>query len=168
MNTADIIVAVLLAWGGIMGFKKGFFLELAALAGLVAGIYLGIIGADIAGRVLSGLVNWNPLPVKIIAFLVVFAVVSMLFHLLGSLLTQFLKAIMLNFINRLAGLALGVVKMAFLTALVFLFINLFHQEYGLFSIEWLEGSFFYRTLQDLIPALFQWERLQDVGEMIRV
>jgi membrane protein required for colicin V production len=70
MNTLDIIILVLLIWGGIAGFRKGFFLEAAALLGLVLGIYLAVIAADIAGRVFSGLVDWNPLPVKILAFIV--------------------------------------------------------------------------------------------------
>jgi membrane protein required for colicin V production len=168
MNTLDIIILVLLIWGGIAGFRKGFFLEAAALLGLVLGIYLAVIAADIAGRVFSGLVNWNPLPVKILAFIVVFGLIVVVLKGIGTLITEFLKAIMLNFINRIAGMVLGVAKFAFLISVVFLFVAILNEHYTLIPEHWLENSYFYDKLQGLAPSLFHNRDFLSFPEKINV
>ena len=168
MNTLDVIIILLLTWGGIAGFRKGFFLEAAALLGLIVGIYLAVIASDIAGKVFTGLVDWNPLPVKIIAFLLVFGLIVMLLKLIGTLITEFFKAVMLNFINRLAGLVLGVVKLAFLISVLFLFIRFVNEHYALIPHDWLDNSYFYGKLEDFAPSLFRDRDFFSLPEEIRV
>ena len=168
MNTLDIIIIVLLVWGGIAGFRKGFFLEAAALIGLVLGIYLAVIAADIAGKVFSGLVDWNPLPIRILTFIVVFGLIVVILKLIGKLITEFFKAIMLNFINRLLGLVLGVAKFAFLISVVFLFVAILNEQYSLMPEHWLENSYFYDKLQGLAPSLFHDQDFLSLPGQIKV
>ena len=39
MNYLDIIIAIPLVWGIVIGFKKGFVIEIASLIAILAGVY---------------------------------------------------------------------------------------------------------------------------------
>ena len=151
MNLLDWIIAALLLLGTVQGYRRGFFREAAALIGLLGGILLGIIAADTSGRILSGLTDWNPLPVQILAFILVFVVVAGLLHLIGISLTRMFKLVMLNLINRLAGMAFGFIKMAFLLSLLLFFLRLGQEHLGLLSEELFTESRLYSHLENLAP-----------------
>jgi membrane protein required for colicin V production len=155
MNILDIILAVLLFWGGVMGFRRGFFREAAAFFGLVIGIYLAIIASDVTGRVVAGLADWNPLPFKVVAFFVTLFLVITALWAVGASLTKLFKVIMLNFVNRLAGIFFGVVKTAVLISVAFFFLRLLNEHVSLFSDSWFSESYLYNRLEGLAPWLFK-------------
>ena len=75
MNLIDIFILICVIFGAYKGFKRGFLVEVAILIGLVFGIFLAAIGTDVLARILSGLVNWNLVLLRIIAFLTIFVIV---------------------------------------------------------------------------------------------
>ena len=151
----DIILIVMLLIGGITGYRRGFFREAASFFGLVIGIFLAIIAADVTGRVLVGMVDWNPLPYKIAAFVIVFMLVVLILWAVGASLTKLFKVIMLNFFNRLAGLAFGVLKTAMLLSVLFYLVLLLNEHWSLFSEQSLGGSKVYSLIDGLAPWLFK-------------
>lgn len=153
MNLLDIFLLIPLLWGAIRGFSKGFIREITTLAGLVAGIFVSVIVADTAARVLAALINWNPIPVLILAFAITFVLVFMLFSLLGRLLEKIFRAFFLNPVNRMAGLIFGVLKYAFFISLLFVFFTYFEQFYVLIPAETKENSFLYTLIQPLAPMV---------------
>jgi membrane protein required for colicin V production len=155
MNTLDFILIALLIWGAIMGFRRGFFREAAAFFGLVIGIFLAIILSDIAGRVITGMVDWNPMPIKVLVFVLSFSLVVIGLWAIGASLTRLFKVIMLNMLNRLAGLVFGVLKTAMLVSVVFFFIRLINEQWMLFSDETFDNSVIYGMLEGLAPWLFK-------------
>ncbi len=155
MNTLDFILIALLLWGGIIGFRRGFFREAAAFFGLVIGIFLAILLADVAGRVMTGMVDWNPMPVKVLVFVTVFSLVVLLLWAVGASLTRLFKVIMLNMINRLAGIAFGVLKTAMLISIAFFFLRLLNEQWVLFSDASFDNSIIYGMLEGLAPRLFK-------------
>jgi membrane protein required for colicin V production len=154
MNVLDLVLILILLWGGIAGYRNGFFREAAALLGLIMGIFLAIIAADIAGRVLTGLVNWNPLPVRIIVFLLVFVLIALLLRALGDALTRVFKVILLNFFNRLAGFVFGLAKVALLLSLMLFLLRLLDERWTFIPGAWVEGSLLYARMEALAPSLF--------------
>ena len=48
ISPLDIVLAIPLLWGAIRGFRKGFILELTALAALFLGAYAALFGSDLA------------------------------------------------------------------------------------------------------------------------
>ncbi len=154
MNMLDLILIVLLVWGGVVGYRRGLFREAAAFFGLVIGIYLAIIMANIIGRVIEGMVDWNPMPFKVIAFFVTFSLIVMGLWAIGASLTRLFKALMINLFNRVLGFFFGVVKTAVLISVAFFFLRLLNEQMGLFSDSWFTGSLLYNKLEGLAPWLF--------------
>ncbi len=151
MNLLDIILIIPLILGGIGGFRRGFFLELATLAGLILGVFLAAILADVAGQVIIAIVDWNPVPVKILVFVIVFILVLMLARALGAALTKFFKVVMLNFFNRLAGMVFGFIKYAFILSILLIFLNFLDQHIDILSDQAREGSYLYGLIEGFAP-----------------
>lgn len=149
MNLLDLIIALVLALGAIRGFRKGFFHEVASLAALVAGVFLAILVASIMGRILDNLFSWNIQLVQIITFFIVFLVVAGFIRLLGKMLTGLFKALMLGFINKLAGILAALVKWGLILAIAFMLIDYFDSANALISEERRSGSILYPLLEQL-------------------
>ncbi len=149
MHTIDIVISIILLLGAIRGYQKGFFHEMATLAGLIAGVFIAILASNIVGSVAVNLVDWNIQVVKIVAFLVVFLVVAWFIRLLGVLLTKLFKALMLGFINRLAGLVTGMLKWALILAVIVMVVEFFDREGSLITESVRVNSFFFPQLEFL-------------------
>lgn len=149
MNILDLIIAVILLFGAIRGFQKGFFYEAATLVALVAGVFIAILFANIAGTIVGELVSWNTRLVKIIVFIVIFIIVVGMIRMLGHLLTKLFKAMMLGFVNKLAGFALGLLKWVILLSIFFAVLDFFDEARKLLSENLLSGSFLYNYLDRL-------------------
>ncbi len=107
MNILDLIIAIILLLGAARGYQKGFFHEIATLAGLVAGVFIAILAANIAGNIAENLFEWNIQLVRVIVFIIVFIIVAALIRLFGAMLTSIFRALLLGFVNRLAGFLIG-------------------------------------------------------------
>jgi membrane protein required for colicin V production len=155
MNLLDLVLLLILAWGAIAGYRNGLFREVASLLGLVLGVFLAIIAADVTGRVAAGMVDWNVLPLKVLAFVVVFALIILILKALAGALTGLFKAVMLNFFNRLAGFFFGLLKASILISLVLFFLQLFNDRTELLPESVFQGSLLAGYLQPLAPAVFR-------------
>ncbi len=149
MNILDIIIAIVLIGGAIRGFQKGFFHEAATLAALVAGVFIAILFSNIAGSIISELVSWRTDVIKIVVFILLFIIAAGLIKMLGHLLTELFKAMMLGFVNKLAGLALGLIKWLVVLSVLFAIINFFDTNNQLLSEEVLSGSSLYVWIERL-------------------
>jgi membrane protein required for colicin V production len=150
MNLIDIIILIPIVWGAFRGFRNGFLIEMATLVGLVAGIFLALIAADVAGRVMVALVDWNPIPFKFLAFAIVFVLVVVVLKFLAKVIEHMLKAIHLNFINRLAGLLVGALKLALILSIFLIFINYLNPHITILSENAREDSLLLPHIEKLI------------------
>lgn len=150
MNHIDIIISIPLIWGAIRGFSHGFLMEIATVAGLVAGIFLATIAADVAGRILVGMVDWNPIPFKFLAFVIVFVLIVILLKFLAKVLENVFKAIHLNFFNRLWGLMFGIIKFALILSILMIFVNYLNPHITILSDEAREGSLLLPYIEQLV------------------
>jgi len=155
MTLFDIILIILLLVGGVTGYRRGFFREAAAFFGLVIGIFLAIIAADVTGRVLGGMVDWNPTPYKIAVFVMVLTAVIVVLWALGASLTKLFKAVMLNFFNRLAGFAFGILKTAMIVSVLLFLARLLNEDWHIFSDQVFDNSKVYGLIGELGPWLFR-------------
>ncbi len=153
MNLLDIIIGLVLILGAIRGFQKGFFREAATLLGLLGGVFVALIFAGIAGSMAQNLVEWNVRIVQVVAFVIAFVVVVLLLKLLGNLLTDLFKALMLGFVNRLAGFVIGLLKWALILTILFVFIDLFDTGNRIISNEMRHDSYLYSQLEILANML---------------
>jgi len=113
VNYLDIIFVLLLVWAGWTGFKKGFILELFTLLALFLGLYAGIHFSDFAARVLKESVGVESEYMPVIAFTITFLAVGAMVYFGGKALERVVKVVQLTPLNKMAGIALGVLKMTF-------------------------------------------------------
>ena len=150
MSYLDLIIAIPLAYGAVKGFRKGFVIEVASLASLILGVFIAIIVADIIGQIAVAIIDWDPNIVKIVAFIIAFALVVLVVHLLAKTIEKLIKIAGLNLFNRIAGLAAGFLKIAFFISVVLILLNNLSEKSGgkIISDERREESVLYSRLEN--------------------
>ena len=102
----DIIVAVILIFAIIRGYRQGLIVALfsviAFIIGLAAAIKLSVVAADYIGNAVKVSDKWLP----IISFAVVFLVVVILVRLGAKFIQKTVELAMLGWVNRVAGILL--------------------------------------------------------------
>ncbi|MEM0997484.1 MAG: CvpA family protein [Bacteroidota bacterium] len=111
-NIIDIAVLIAVGYGIFRGFRNGVIYEVAGLLGLIVGVWAGMrlafLFADWYKENTSVPENWVPL----LAFLTAFLLGMGAVYLAGRLITQLVKTVQLNLVNRVAGGAFGALKWA--------------------------------------------------------
>jgi membrane protein required for colicin V production len=106
MNFLDIIFLVPLLFSLYMGFRKGLIHLFASLLALVLGILGAIKLRPVFASFLDNLFTIPSEYLNIIAFSVAFVAIVLLVHLVAFLVEKLIKAVALNFVNRLLGMVL--------------------------------------------------------------
>ncbi len=153
MNTIDIVFGIILVLGLIQGFKKGLFVELASLVGLIAAIYGAIHFSHFAASWLVDRTSWSEKVINLAAFAITFVVIVLVVSLAGKLLTKIADFAMLGIINKIAGAAFAVVKYAFLLSVVVMFLNEANERIGFVSEKAMEESILFSPVKSLAPAI---------------
>lgn len=153
MNYLDIIIVILLIIGAVRGFRKGMIIELATLAGLIIGIFLGVLIADIIGLIIVGIIDVNIIAIKIISFIIIFAIVLLVLYTLAKIIERLLKMIFLNIFNRIGGIFIGALKTAFILSVILIFVNMLNKRIEFISEAQRESSLLYNPVSKFAPAL---------------
>jgi membrane protein required for colicin V production len=119
MNILDAIIAIPLLFGAWMGFRKGLIYELAMIAGLIAGVYLGFKFSGLVYDLLKDVLPDEGNLLHILSFLIVFAAILLIFIFYAKLMEAVLKITSLNMFNKVAGAVLGVFKFALAVSVIF-------------------------------------------------
>lgn len=124
MNAFDILVVVILSYSLIRGLFRGLVKELASIIGVLGGFLAAYSLYGVAAGYLSGLVS-NPAYRNILAFMVIFCVVVILVNLLAVVIKYVLRIVFLGWLDRLGGVAFGVVKGVLIVSVIFLVLTAF-------------------------------------------
>jgi membrane protein required for colicin V production len=151
MNILDLVLSIILLLGLVRGLFKGFFVELAGILSLLGGIYAAIHFSDHTYRILDSLLDWDEKYLSILAFALNFLLVAFLISLAARFLTKMINILALGLVNRLLGGIFGILKMAFLASLFFMFF----EDFGIFDAEedYKEASVLYPPVRVIAPAL---------------
>jgi membrane protein required for colicin V production len=166
MNILDIIFLVPLLFALYRGFKSGLVHMIASLLALILGIFGAIQLRPVVMGVLDSLFSIVPDYLPVIAFVVAFVLIVLVVHLAAFLVEKLVRAVALNFINRLLGMAFGVLVTAFVISMILWPINQINEERELIKPERIEGSLLYRPLSAFAPAVFPYLKNQDWKEMV--
>lgn len=151
MNYIDIILGIFLLLGLVRGFMKGFFVELASLIALIAGIYGAIHFSYFAGVYIADHTDWSASTINLVAFAVTFIIIIVLISLAGKLLTKLADLIALGIINKILGGAFGLLKMAFLVSVIILFFNAVNSKHAIIDKDTIETSILYAPVAGIAP-----------------
>lgn len=153
MNTIDIVFGIILILGLIQGFRKGLFVELASLIGLIAGIIGAIYFSYFVGDWLVERTSWGEQTINLAAFAITFVIIIVVVSMAGKLLTRVADFAMLGIVNKIAGAAFAVLKYAFLLSVVLMFLDAANKQLDIVSEEDIEASRLYEPVKMLAPSI---------------
>lgn len=110
MSMFDIFLAIPIAYGAFMGFRKGLLLELVSLVALVLAILGGLKLLDTALPLMAGFIGDAHGLLPYVTFLVVFVGIILLIHLGGLLLKKVVDFTPFGLFDNVLGAILGGLK----------------------------------------------------------
>lgn len=160
MSIIDIILGGLLLYGLIKGLWRGFFVELASLVSLIAGIFIALKFSGFIADIISGHVSWEPRYISITAFLITFVAVVVGIILLAKFFTKLADFASLGLLNRILGGVFGFLKMVLIVSVSLNFFLKMNSTHIFAEEETLQESiFFYPMLEvsnTIFPVLEEW------------
>lgn len=154
MGIVDIVILVLLLIGAVSGLTRGFFKELATIGGLIVGLIVARVLYVSLAELLAPYLNTSMMLVQVLSFIVIWLAVPLGLSVLASVLTKAVNALYLGWVNRLAGIVLGVVKFALVIGLVFWVLDTLDTENRLIGKARKERSLFYYPLKEAVGTIF--------------
>ncbi len=161
MNVLDIIFLVPLLFALYRGFRKGLIHMISSLTALILGIVGAIKLRPLFASLLDSIFNIDPQHMNVIAFAVAFVTIVLLVHLVAFMVEKLVNAVALNFVNRLLGMAFGLVVTAFVLSMILWPVNEVNAEKQIIKPEHIEKSLLYKPLSAIAPALFPYLKRQD-------
>ena len=154
MNYFDLIFAIPLLWGAYKGFSKGLIVSVASLVALLLGIYGAIRFSGLVGSLVDDTIQVQDNYLPLIAFSITFVGIVVGIHFLAKLLSKLVDAIALGWLNTLAGVLFGLLKMAFIISIFIFIFDKIDSGNRFVSKEIKEKSLLYEPIKILAPAIF--------------
>lgn len=154
MNFLDIIIAIPLVWFAWKGFGKGLIIELAGLIALALGIYLSIRFASYTAIKLKETFSISENYLQLTAFIVTFIAVVAFVFIFAKMLEAAVKASSLSLMNKLAGMAFGMLKTALILSSLIYILNRFDTLHSILGSEQRKQSLLFEPVEKIAPALY--------------
>lgn len=165
MGVVDIIILIFLAFGALLGFKRGFTRQLVSLVGIFVIIILSYLFKNPVsiflynnlpffnfGGIFKDITVLNIVVYEVIAFFIVFFVLTIIFRILVKITNVFEKllnaTIILGIPSKILGAVLGVVQ-----NLIYTFIVLYILSLPTFNLTIIKGSKVGNLILDKTPIL---------------
>lgn len=152
MNHLDFIVLILLVLAAVKGFTKGFILTLTSLAGVVFGVLFSLKYAGEVNAYLLQASGSNSGLLFLVGYGICFTAIVLFMYIVGKSLEKVVEIAALGMVNRLAGIALGVLKTLFILSAILFLLNIADPGKTIIKKETRESSMFYEPLEWLLPA----------------
>ena len=126
MNLLDISIIVIMIFFIVRGLFRGFFMEIASLAGVILGILLGLrLHPLMTGVLRPYLPSIDNFFLQLISCAIIFAVVLILCNLTGLGLKSILKKTSLGWTDKGLGAGLAVLKGIIITYIAIVILTFF-------------------------------------------
>lgn len=153
LNWFDIVVAITLIISFVNGMQKGLVLQLFNLAGLLIAI---VFAGQAAKHILPWVLDVTGLALNVasmLSYIISFGLIMVIAGLLGTVINNFLKAINLNFLNKLLGGAASIAISIILLSLVLNLILMIDTEHKIIKNEIRENSYSYERIRVVAPLI---------------
>ncbi len=154
MGVFDIILAAILTFGFIRGLMKGLFVEVASLVSLIAGVYGAIHFSFFVGDFLKEKLNWGEQYIRLVSFVITFALIVLAISLLGKLFTKLADFAYLGILNKILGGVFGALKFALILSVILMIFDKFNRTIPFVDPETTQKSILYEPIRTLAPTLF--------------
>ncbi len=156
MATIDIIILIIIGAGAIVGFMKGFIRQLASILGLIVGLLAAKALYTTLAEKLCPTVNDSMTVAQVLAFIIIWIAVPLIFLLVASLLTKAMKAVSLDWLTyRWLGCGAGkALKFLLLTSLMICLIEFMDGDNKLISATKKSESLLYYPIETFAGIFF--------------
>jgi membrane protein required for colicin V production len=153
MNLLDIILGIILILSFVSGMKKGLFVTLASLIGLVLGIIGALYFSDFAAGYIYEWFNWSEQTVNITARAVTFVAIVIIISWAGKFLTKMADFAFLGVFNKILGGVFNVLISAFIVSVLFMFFNYWNPTDYVIPEEKKDNSYLYYPVASIAPMV---------------
>ncbi len=153
MNLLDIILGIILIFSFFQGTKKGLFVTLASLIGLVLGIMGAIYFSDYAANYINEWFSWKEQTTSFAAMAVTFIAIVIIVNWAGKFLTKIADFAFLGIFNKLLGGVFNMIISAFIVSVIFMFFNEWNATEYVISEEKKNNSYPYEPIANLAPLV---------------
>ena len=150
----DIVAVLILLASAVISILRGFIREVLTIFGLVGGALAAYVGGPLLSPTISGWLGITDgdeeqkfldlLPYPMVANILAYAVIFIIFVIIFSILSHFLAASIKNFglgaIDRTLGMVFGIVRGVLFLGLLYLPIHYLVEEEQMEEWDWLETS----------------------------
>jgi membrane protein required for colicin V production len=154
MNWIDATIVIILILSMVSGFINGLVKEAASLAALILGIWGAIKFSTFTASKLYDYFDMTGQYVGVIAFLVTFGIIVVIIHFIGIIVDRIVNAVALGFLNRILGIAFGLLKSILIMSVVFVILNALDARRPFLPKARIEESRFYNPISDFAPLIF--------------
>ena len=153
MNLLDIILGIILIFSFFQGTKKGLFVTLASLIGLVLGIIGAIYFSDYAANYINEWFSWKEQTTSFVAMAVTFIAIVIIVNWAGKFLTKIVDFAFLGVFNKILGGIFNMIISAFIVSVIFMFFNEWNATEYVISEEKKNNSYLYEPIANLAPLV---------------
>ena len=153
MNWIDIVLAIPILWGLYKGFSKGLIIEAATLIAFGFAVWGAIKFHNFLSTWMKDSMGWHSAYLPLAAFAVIFIGVLLVVFGVAKLLTKFVKAIALGFVNRLFGAIFGMLKFGLLLSTILFFLEAINKTISFIPDETKQKSLLYEPVRKIAPMV---------------
>lgn len=154
MSVLDIVLVALILFGLVRGLMKGFFVEIASLVALIAGVYGAIHFSNYAATFIDENSQWDEKTVNIVAFAATFLIIVLAIALAGKALTKLADFAAFGIVNKLLGAVFGALKIALILSVVLNIFDSMNRAVPFTDEESIADSELYAPVKSLVPMIF--------------
>ena len=154
MSVLDIVLISFIGFGLVRGLMKGFFVEIASVVALIAGIYGAIHFSNYAATFIDENLEWDEKTINIAAFAVTFLIIVLVIALAGKALTKLADFAALGIVNKLLGALFGALKVALILSVILNVFDSMNSAVPLTDEKSIDDSMLYSPVKSLVPKIF--------------
>ena len=154
MAILDIILLLCFIPAIVTGISKGFVKQIVDFVAILAAAWAAFRFSKVMGEWLSQYVTLDVSILNVVSFVLVAVIVAILLHLIGALLTKTLQTLSLGFLNRLAGMLFGILKVGLILGLLILLFETLNSSLGIVKPEATANAVVYNALKNAANAIF--------------
>jgi membrane protein required for colicin V production len=124
MNLFDIVIIIILGFCLIRGGFRGLVKELSAIIGVFGGFYGAYTYYPLVAKLLSRWISDVGYG-NILAFLIIFCSVFLIISILGIIIRYVLNLVFSGWVDRVGGVAFGLLKGALIVSVLFIALTTF-------------------------------------------
>ena len=154
MNIVDIILLICFVPAVIQGFRKGFISQVIAIVSIIAGAWISFKSATAVSQWLSLHIHASEQMLKVISFTLIFIAVIIGLALLGKLIEGVVKLAMLEWLNKLLGVAFSILKTGLIVGVAVMVFCSLNNTFGMVSEETLGESVLFPPIREMAYTVF--------------